>query len=406
MNDKEYSLINFNFQGFMKNFLLIALAALLIVSCSEEQRPSDPKQILINANTAKMNVSSARFEVDFSFSAPGEEEYNGKAIVDFKRDTTENKLGFSARMEYPDDSLTTAYNGKEFYILNHANKEFVVAPKDAQPEELLVRNWISTAIDMIFSNVDITEDLTSSEDSLVYSGVEELDGEKMDRVYSEKFMQQFGVTMTDESYISHEDNLPRMIRQIQVQGTDTVMRTMKISNLDTDRTYEDDYFTLKKPDEYTAEYIEPRQDPQQQQGLQEGSPAPNFSLNDINGNTVSLESLRGNVVLLDFWGTWCKWCVKAMPKIENIHQKFAGKNVKVLGISCQEPRDADPAQFLKDNNITYNSLLLGDQVAQEYKVTGFPTLFLIDKQGNVLYKMSGYKEDMDQMLIQMIEQNL
>jgi len=66
-----------------------------------------------------------------------------------------------------------------------------------------------------------------------------------------------------------------------------------------------------------------------------GTPAPDFTLNDINGKPLSLSSLRGQYVLLDFWGSWCVWCIRGIPQMKEYYQKYSGK-FEILGIDCND----------------------------------------------------------------------
>lgn len=72
----------------------------------------------------------------------------------------------------------------------------------------------------------------------------------------------------------------------------------------------------------------------------------------------------------------------------------------------KQPAGADPKKFMADNGVTYNSLLMGNDVAQKFQVTGFPTLYVISKDGKVITTMSGYSETMDTELIDLINKNL
>lgn len=114
-----------------------------------------------------------------------------------------------------------------------------------------------------------------------------------------------------------------------------------------------------------------------------GKPAPNFELKTIAGETVKLEDLRGKVVLLDFWASWCGPCMMAMPEIEKIHQEFAGKPVMVIGVNQRD--DAEAAQEAVDSKgITFTQVLDSDgAVGDAFGVTGIPHTVLIDAEGRI-----------------------
>lgn len=130
--------------------------------------------------------------------------------------------------------------------------------------------------------------------------------------------------------------------------------------------------------------------------------APDFTLTDSNGKTVSLSDYRGKkVVILDFWATWCGPCRAAMPLIQSFYDKNK-KNVEVLSINEQESSDRVNA-FLKQTGYTYRVLLDKDgKVESSYRVYGIPTLFVVDKDGDLRHKSVGYRPDLEQQLTEII----
>ncbi len=137
-----------------------------------------------------------------------------------------------------------------------------------------------------------------------------------------------------------------------------------------------------------------------------GSAAPEWELKNEKGETVSLKSLRGKVVLMDFWATWCGPCRQSMPRIQKIHERFAGKPVAVYGINCWEDSMEKAKEYMKEKKYSYGLLLDGDQVATKYKVKGIPTFYLIGADGKILYSTSGFSADEEEELIKEIEKAL
>ncbi|MDQ3623822.1 MAG: redoxin domain-containing protein [Verrucomicrobiota bacterium] len=120
-----------------------------------------------------------------------------------------------------------------------------------------------------------------------------------------------------------------------------------------------------------------------------GQQAPDFSLTDHKGQAVSLASLRGKYVLIDFWATWCGPCKEVMPVVARAHEEFRGKGLEVLGISIDE----DGQKFLSyvnANGFAYPQLHDPDMaVANAYHVQAIPSIFLINKEGVVVAKNLG-----------------
>ena len=120
--------------------------------------------------------------------------------------------------------------------------------------------------------------------------------------------------------------------------------------------------------------------------------APDFELKNGEGETVKLSALRGDVVVLDFWGTWCLPCKKASPEIQKLHDEYKSKPVKIYGLAVRESSDDKPIAYMKDNKYTYGLLLKADETAKTYRVKVFPSYFVIGKAGEIVYTTNGYDE--------------
>jgi peroxiredoxin len=106
---------------------------------------------------------------------------------------------------------------------------------------------------------------------------------------------------------------------------------------------------------------------------------------------VSLENLRGKVVLLDFWATWCKPCARSMPELQKLHEQYAGQGLAVLGISIDEEAEKKVPAFLAKRELTYAMALdTAENPAWEaYKVKVIPAMFLIDRDGRIVQQWVG-----------------
>jgi peroxiredoxin len=120
-------------------------------------------------------------------------------------------------------------------------------------------------------------------------------------------------------------------------------------------------------------------------------PAPNFALKNLTGETVVFEKYRGKVVLLDFWATWCKPCVKSMPALQKLHEQFAAKDFSVWGISTDENGKKVVEPFIKKHKITYPILLDAEEnpAWDAYKVKVIPMMFLVDRKGQIVKQWVG-----------------
>lgn len=120
------------------------------------------------------------------------------------------------------------------------------------------------------------------------------------------------------------------------------------------------------------------------------APAPEFTLHAADGRNVRLGELRGQVVLVNFWATWCSPCREEMPQLDKLYQKYHGSGFTLLGVSVDD--DANNAQAVARRlGVTFPVLLDTDkQVSKLYDLATMPSTVLIDRDGRVRYLNRGY----------------
>lgn len=120
-------------------------------------------------------------------------------------------------------------------------------------------------------------------------------------------------------------------------------------------------------------------------------PAPAFAVRDLDGRPITLDSLRGRVVLLDFWATWCAPCLKSMPELEALHRRYSGRGLTVLGVSTDEGGIDLVRKFARARKVTYPIALDDerDPAWAAYRVKAVPSAYLIDREGRIVAQWTG-----------------
>jgi peroxiredoxin len=118
-------------------------------------------------------------------------------------------------------------------------------------------------------------------------------------------------------------------------------------------------------------------------GIGTGSPAPDFELEAADGGHVGLTDYLGDVVLLNFWATWCAPCRTEMPLLQSAFESFQDQGFVVLGIDFDEPADL-VTSFGEELGLAFPLLLdPGGKIQQQYKVRGYPTTVILDREGRI-----------------------
>lgn len=138
-----------------------------------------------------------------------------------------------------------------------------------------------------------------------------------------------------------------------------------------------------------------------------GFPAPDFTLPDLGGRSHRLSDLRGRVVFLNVWATWCPPCREEMPAMERLYRRFRNRDFAMLAVSADEDGAAAVGPFVEALGLTFPVLLDPDGlVVRRYGITGFPETFIIDRQGQVVHHVVGPadwdSEAVDAFLLQLL----
>ncbi|HBB41548.1 MAG: hypothetical protein COW73_08565 [Nitrospirae bacterium CG18_big_fil_WC_8_21_14_2_50_70_55] len=126
-------------------------------------------------------------------------------------------------------------------------------------------------------------------------------------------------------------------------------------------------------------------------GQTEPVAVPPLELTDLDGHPVSLAALKGKVVIIDFWATWCPPCREAIPDLIDLKKQYGGQGLEVVGISLDDNAERILPRFVHDFGINYPVVIGSEEVAAAFGgILGLPTTFIVDRAGMVRSHFMGY----------------
>jgi len=231
-----------------------------------------------------------------------------------------------------------------------------------------------------------------------YEGRTNVDGVLCHVVYVEYALPK-GRVKKERWFLGVRDNLPREFEDVAVDDSGRYgAYVLTLSHVRANRPLDALAFSVKLPAGYT---IKPYEEPNRPALLGVGEPAPDWTLIDEEGKAHTLADYRGKLLVFDFWATWCGPCVQGMPGMQALHEKYGARGVEIVGINAWEESNA--AAYMKEKRYTYRLLLNGETVAEAYRVSALPTIYVIGTDGRIIYR--GMSTDPAALAV-LIEQNL
>ena len=132
--------------------------------------------------------------------------------------------------------------------------------------------------------------------------------------------------------------------------------------------------------------------------------APDFTLKSLEGSNLRLEEYRGQVVLINFWASWCGPCRQEMPVLDRLHHRYEDTGFAVLGVNVEG--DSDSAREIVDKtNVTFPILLdAGQKVSELYSLEAMPSIVVVDRDGVVRYIHRGYKPGDEAKYVEVVKE--
>jgi thiol-disulfide isomerase/thioredoxin len=197
-------------------------------------------------------------------------------------------------------------------------------------------------------------------------------------------------TTRERWFFGMKDYLPRKLEQITVNDKGRYgAYVLSLSNLRVNISFGEWAFFIRPP---RGCAITPYRAPEQPALLAVGDLAPGWTLTDASGTTHTLSEYRGKTIVLDFWATWCGPCIRTMPEIQRLHEKYLSNDLIVFGVNTWE--ESNSSAYMKQHAFTYGLLLKGEDIAKAYRVNILPTLYVIGGHGKILFRSIGVDDDL------------
>ena len=138
--------------------------------------------------------------------------------------------------------------------------------------------------------------------------------------------------------------------------------------------------------------------------LEIGQAAPDFTLKTIEGKNLNLVEQRGEIIVLNFWASWCGPCRKEMPLLDSFYKKYNDLGVSVWGVNVEQENQAG-RDFLTGLNITFPIFFdSSNKISADYQVEAMPTTVIVDRNGQVRYVFRGYRDGYEKKYAKAIKQ--
>lgn len=387
---------------------------------STESFGQSPEEIMIGAYEKSKRVKGGFYEMTRKMKYMSDADTNSNTYkCHFHKLPKDKVFGFAFYQPYADSTgalaLQLMYNGEALIRVNHKDSTAVITSTDKWAHLLDKEDY------------DFFDPLVSSSNEAILHSFKpkkkyEVELIGVDILHSilchhiriidfEKFNKNEPIQKLREEFsywISMEDSLVRKysraidlilngdtMYQYEELTLDNVQLNQASGNITPGINAIPGYITLK---EYTPYEREPL--------LQVSTQAPSWSLYSLSGDSVRLDDLKGKLVLIDFFYKSCYPCMQALPVLESLHERYIEKGLSVIGIDPFDKDAEDLRKFLSKRGITYTILLSDKAFPKKYKVSSYPTMYLLDENGNVLHSQIGYGEGTEKKLEKIIEQHL
>jgi thiol-disulfide isomerase/thioredoxin len=374
---------------FSPSFIVLTI----IMACT--RNPQTPLQELTNLGQQMSQHQQVAYTYYMDhYSSFREDTSRREGIIYFEENPADTSIGFNFHQESED--FASFYNGA--YLINMVKRDSFAYKKPlcnykdghmtVHPHLELsyaaIQNFLSDSL--FAASVDsIIKSDTVIDNAHCYSYTFWIDSRLVDTY---KLPKHFGRKKI-HLVISMKNHLPVLYSQYQpFQNGKFRYQQAKFSKYSFDRRFPKHQFSIENvPSYYSWDKFKALY-----KTLDLQTYAPDWKLPIVSGNYLSLSESRGKYILLDFWFIGCGACVKSIPILNTLQEKFGESNFEVIGINCYSDNETKIEAYCKEHNMQYRNVWEGESICDDYLIKAAPVFYLIDKDGKVAYSQIGHDE--------------
>ncbi|MGI8893236.1 MAG: peroxiredoxin family protein [Bacteroidia bacterium] len=366
----------------------------------------DAREILTKSFEAALKIESGKYEMDFFWKPlSGNKPYKTVINTEFKK-VEENEYEFL--INYKEGNYNSIFTGEELISINYKDSTAIIFSSELHGDFISDRlrslrlfspilkpskfysnaltdsaivTFVSDTANTFLIKIDFPPENDQEQGFNIFNYYQ-LVWINQNTFLPERFDQSVNVIMNNDSML-----------QFYSFKLDNYNYSNKLNNFTVENIPE--YFLIQ---DYIPEEFKPL--------LSNGTMASGFQLPDMSGNTKSLEDYRGDLVLIDFFYRACFGCRKALPFLNDLHQKYQSKGLSIIGINPIDKDVDELKKFLTKHTVNYTVLLSEKAFPLSYNVMAYPTIYLVDKNGRIIFSKAGYQEEMEKEIEEIILKNL
>ena len=394
--------------SYMKKLIVLCAIILAFASIAKAQNSDDAKSVLRLSRDKCLSIQHGHYVMEYwKKNMSHKDTTMGRCTCDFKKlpDDTIYGKAFALFVERSNWSWSPhyLYTGNEFVW--YADSVGEILSCDRWIDQIIAGRSNCTFYSVLTDqfNYPFPSDKDLVDNAYTYSITETtLDGKSCYMVdILQKMDEEVESGLTCIRYeavlwINKKDYLPMQYSIVydMVEGQDTMHQYDLFKLLAFDTVFDESRLTMESiPAKVKMKDYVPYTPPEP---LAEGTPAPDWSLPTLAGDTVRLADLRGKTILIDFFYKSCIPCCAALPALQNLHKKYKDRGFVMIGIDPYDNTKKDEmADFLAKRGITYTVLFSDRGLPEAYHVSSYPTLFFINRKGKIVKVITGFSKTME-----------